>query len=216
MEIAEVNNKVLTNIFKNFNKDYFNNELPLPHFEITNMKSYLGRFEFDKCYSISKESCIKISTFYKYNEHELEAVMIHEMVHSWQWVHNRFDGHRDAFKRKASEINFKTHYKYKISRLTELSDETILRSRPQTKHINDIVNVMVYYTNSGRKVAVLSNKQVDNIRRWFFRQYKQYKPEIHKCRYVSMFDDFSKSVKNVHGYDITDDEFNTILKPNFI
>ena len=95
----------LQNLFNEFNSCYFNNELPVISIKLCSSKSYAGIFMQPR--GTKRQAHIKISTFYKFPNIEIENTLVHEMVHLWQYTNNYKDWHGDSFKRRAAEINKK-------------------------------------------------------------------------------------------------------------
>lgn len=64
--------------FKVFNKEYFNNELRTPKFEVTKTKRIMGQF----CYNWG-DYIIRLSAYYDRTEFHLKNTLIHEMIHQY-------------------------------------------------------------------------------------------------------------------------------------
>ena len=79
----EVTIQFLTDSFKTFNAIYFKNELLMPRFEITHVKSYLGQYHWEYSYDhrIFCDSVIRISDYYMRDETALQETLLHEMIH---------------------------------------------------------------------------------------------------------------------------------------
>lgn len=87
-----------------FNALYFNNELPdIDEIKFTAIKRsnviFLG-----KAYN-SYPFEIKLNFRYHLVEIEWQNVVLHEMVHIWQYINGYEGGHGKTFKKKAKEIN---------------------------------------------------------------------------------------------------------------
>lgn len=205
-------------IFDNLNRLYFNNALPQPRYvEFHFVKKYLGQFHWtgkyrslDGTINPGAYSILRISTAWDMTDFELEKVIIHEMIHSWQWTVGHCDGHGTWFKHKALEINLKTDYKYKIARLTSLENNRCLKGGYLKK---DFEGVMVVYRtakNYDKKyVAIIPNASLTKIRSWFPKH-----PNIAYCQFYRAKGEYlnwmKKSVKTVHGYVIPADKWGEI------
>ena len=99
-----------------FNREFFENSLPMPSFEVSNTKARLGDFQV-KYKNYRPIYRIRITNFYNLDENQCDTTIIHEMIHLWQAFNRTIDrGHGEDFKRKAKEICIKSSAKYKITR----------------------------------------------------------------------------------------------------
>lgn len=73
----------ITKLFRKYNAAIFNNELPLPQFQLLKSFRICGRFSCKK--PIGKRRLkgqrIEISCYYEWQEEELVNVLLHEMLH---------------------------------------------------------------------------------------------------------------------------------------
>lgn len=67
--------------FKRFNVDYFNNELPMPKFQITNTHRMLGQCCAKNWRSPHPNFFIKISNHFDRRSHDFKNTILHEMIH---------------------------------------------------------------------------------------------------------------------------------------
>jgi hypothetical protein len=68
--------------FHKFNKEYFNDELQTPSFEITRVKSYLGQYHWKYSFDGDlMENVIRISNMFDRSETDYQNTIIHEMIH---------------------------------------------------------------------------------------------------------------------------------------
>lgn len=68
--------------FHKFNKEYFNDELQTPSFEITRVKSYLGQYHWKYSFDGDLiENVIRISNMFDRSETDYQNTIIHEMIH---------------------------------------------------------------------------------------------------------------------------------------
>ena len=128
-----LNEQQIRCLFDKLNKEYFFNSLPQPNrIEFKFVKKYLGQFHWDRLYSKGGTCAIRFSTAWQMTDFEIEKVLIHEMVHEWQWVVGHSDHHGYFFKHKAEEINRLSGNKYEISRLTNIENKVCLKDRKQS------------------------------------------------------------------------------------
>ena len=115
MEITE---QIIEQKFREYNKEFFNDELPLPKFGL--LKSYItcGYFSCKKIIGKRKlrGQRLDISAYYDWDEDDLKNVIVHEMIH-YYLAHKHIDvelTHGDAFMEMANELNRK--YNLRISK----------------------------------------------------------------------------------------------------
>lgn len=118
-----ITTQFLTEKFNEFNNTYFNGQIPMVNFTFSNTRQNLGMY-------MRKTHTIRITRYYKdITEHDVEEILIHEMVHAWQYKTNNVDrgahhSHGPRFYQKANSINAQSKGYFHISRLTTLSSET--------------------------------------------------------------------------------------------
>ena len=84
--------------FELFNGQYFGSQLPLPRFEVSDARTYLGQFGFRRVRKAPlgqakpTDFVIKISRHYDISERQVQNVLLHEMIH----YYIAFKGIRDT------------------------------------------------------------------------------------------------------------------------
>ena len=68
-------------IFREFNKAYFGNILPMPYFRIMHGVNLLGLFTYSPGSVPGTTEVIDISDFYDYDGDQLRDILVHEMIH---------------------------------------------------------------------------------------------------------------------------------------
>lgn len=205
----------IISIYKNFNQLYFNNELPLPNeIQFKFVKKFLGQVSWEGTYKNGGSCILKMSTAYRLTDFEIEKIIIHEMIHVWQWVHNYCDGHGKTFKLKATLINVKTNHKYSIARCTEIENSVSIKD--ENKCYNGIIMTYNDVRYPGKNmVAICNEKSIEYFKTWFTK-----KSEIYNVKYYKVsgeyYNDKKKSIKVVHGYIYNDKEFNEKIVPTII
>ena len=197
--------------FNEFNQLYFDNMLPQPKkIEFKFVKKYLGQFYWSAYYRLSNGeinpnaySILRISTAWQMTDFEIEKVLIHEMIHSWQWVVGHSDIHGKWFKHKALEINAKTNWKYNISRNTAIENNVCLKGN---KGKSAKCGIIFYTKGTQRYVAICPVKSINKIKNWFPNCYgvenvKFYLANIQK---TDVFNCMKKSIRRVHSYHVGD------------
>ena len=197
--------------FDEFNQLYFDNILPQPKtIEFKFVKKYLGQFHWSASYRLyngeinpNAYSILRMSTAWQMTDFEIEKVIIHEMVHSWQWVVGHSDHHGKWFKRKALEINAKTDWKYSIARKTAIANNTCLKGN---KGKSSKCGLIFYTRYNQRYVAICPVKTINKIKNWFPCCYgvENAKFYLANIKNTTIFNYMKKSVTRVHGYRVGD------------
>jgi len=197
--------------FDELNHLYFNDILPQPKaIEFKFVKKFLGQFHWSARYRLSNGelnpnaySILRISTAWQMTDFEIEKVIIHEMIHSWQWVVGHSDGHGKWFKHKALEINAKTNWKYNIARKTAIANNVCLKGN---KGKSSKCGLILYTRYNQRYVAICPAKTIHKIKNWFPNCY-----QVENCKFymanikdTCVFNHMKKSITRVHGYRVGD------------
>lgn len=205
----------ILSIYKNFNQLYFNNELPLPNaIQFKCVKKFLGQFSWRGTYKNGGTCILRMSTAYHFTDFEIEKIIIHEMIHAWQWVHGYRDAHGRTFKLKATLINHKTNHKYSIARCTTIENPVSIKD--ENKYFKGLIMTYNDTRYPGKNmVAICTEKSIEYFRTWFTT-----KSEIHNVKYYKVsseyYNDKQKSIKIVHGYALTNKEFDENIIPSII
>lgn len=89
--------------FKKLNSMYFENSLPMVTIKHCNSSSYMGLFYRSK--DKYNRHIIKINKRYEMSDHETENILVHEMIHLWQFINGYTDSHGASFNKKMHDIN---------------------------------------------------------------------------------------------------------------
>lgn len=119
----EITAKIIEQKFREYNKMYFDNDLPTPRFGLLKSYKTCGYFSCSKIIGKRrlKGQLLEISEYYDWDEEELKSVIVHEMIHyylAYKHIDNELS-HGDAFKKMANEMNEK--YNMKISEKVDCS-----------------------------------------------------------------------------------------------
>lgn len=203
--------------FKNFNELYFDNELPYNFdIEFKFVKKYLGQFHWEGRYANNGTCVIRFSTAWQMTDFEVQKVLIHEMIHMWQWVHNYNDIHGRSFKEKATIINMKTQSKYAIARCTDIENRVCLKDMNKEQFKGYIVTYKNHCSPGVIFVGRLTNSSFKRIKKWF----GVYNSNIFDIKYYiaqgDIYNDYMKSVKCVHGYKYSASDFKKKIESTII
>ena len=133
---------------------------------LEHVKSYLDQVQNTGQYGKYGTCVIRFSTAWEMTDFEVEKVLIHEMIHEWQWMVGHSDHHGTWFKLKANEINCLTNNKYNISRVTILENNTCLKDAKKK-----FSGGLIIYTHKSRPGvtfgAICPSTSLEHIKSWF-------------------------------------------------
>jgi hypothetical protein len=206
----------IENLFNEFNKLYFENQLVKPRsFEYTFKKSFLGQFSWHGKYKLNGYSVIYISSAWEMSDFEIEKVLIHEMVHAWQWVNGlESDGHGRYFKMKARQINHVTNFKYDIGRITNIESQVSLKDKNKTYKGAVIIYDNLLYP--GKKfVAICPLKSAHSFKDGFKNHSRVKNLKVYYGE-GKVYNNMHKSVQRLNGYYYSQEEFNKLFASTLI
>lgn len=102
-----VTKEIIKRKFMDFNSLYFNSELPLCSFGLLHSFKRFGQFSFNKNKWNKKKMTFKlleVSDYYDYDEHTLDMVILHEMIH--YYLAYKFHDFEENMSHGASFVSF--------------------------------------------------------------------------------------------------------------
>ena len=138
-----INKALIKEKFNEYNKLYFNSELPKCEIRIKSAYRYYGLFKckFDEKYKKVTCKSITISDLYDYTEETLASILIHEMIHYYlvqkrKLFKDSFN-HGPEFQKMVKEFNEKYNLNIKIKQ-----DSDYIKLLPTTsKFLFSILNI---------------------------------------------------------------------------
>ena len=86
---------ILHTWFRQFNADYFGDELPVPRIALSKARTRLGSLTYSRVLRLSgwkyTDFVIRISIYYECTEREFQETLLHEMIHYYIAYHNITD-----------------------------------------------------------------------------------------------------------------------------
>ena len=187
---------ILRTWFRQFNADYFGDELPVPRLALSKARTRLGtmackctRRMFKRVYS---DFAIRISTYYDCTEREYQETLLHEMIHYYIMYKHIPDtsSHGRVFREMMNRLN--SQYGWNISVSSSMRGRK-LTDPSAVKAVKIYVVLAIILRNGDRMLSVVSPgsaakldqmaKQVKDIvdHRWYMTQ-DEYFREFPKVR----------------------------------
>ena len=123
-------------LFRQFNKDYFGNILPMPHIKIRHSVNTLGYFSYMQNEMFGTTETLEISDFYAYTSNQLRDIVVHEMIHYYLYYIGEDVRlkHGKSFMRMARQLN----QSYGLH-VTPTIDLTRMKPRPNAPYLKRLL-----------------------------------------------------------------------------
>lgn len=151
--------------FRQFNADYFGDELPVPRIALSKARTRLGTMS---CRRVRKllswtytDFTIRISTYYECSEREYQETLLHEMIHYYIAYKNISDtsSHGKVFRQIMQQLNNEHGWNITITSGKETKLKPAQANKaPATYHL-----VLALELNDGGRMLTVVNKR--SIRR---------------------------------------------------
>ena len=123
-------------LFRQFNKDYFGNILPMPYIKIRHSVNTLGYFSYMQNEMFGTTETLEISDFYEYTSNQLRDIVVHEMIHYYLYYIGEDVRlkHGKSFMRMARQLNqsYGLHVRPTI-------DLTTMKPRPDAPYLKRLL-----------------------------------------------------------------------------
>jgi len=123
-------------LFRQFNKDYFGNILPIPYIKIRHSVNTLGYFSYMQNEMFGTTETLEISDFYAYTSNQLRDIVVHEMIHYYLYYIGEDVRlkHGKSFMRMARQLN----QSYGLH-VTPTIDLTRMKPRPNAPYLKRLL-----------------------------------------------------------------------------
>lgn len=199
--------------FRLFNREFFDDKLPVPRLQVSHARTRLGMMTHKYSYVngsvVFYAYTIRLSNYYDMDEKELEDVLLHEMIH-YYIAYNRIrdtSAHGIMFRNKMEEINAKGH-NIAISRNMSEHAAAMSARQPARRHVKNLFIVLAMETARGQyMLTVVNPRYVKKL------EYTLNTTSDVTCHHwfvssESYFSQFS-CVRTPRGRIVTEEEYNT-------
>lgn len=208
----EITISLLTKKFNEYNATYFDGQIPMVNFTFSNTANNLGLY-------YPRTHTIRITKFYKdITEHDVEEILIHEMIHAWQHKTNNEDRghhyhHGPKFYQKANAINAQSNGYFHISRCTTLSQETKNGSYSKAKGAKNPFIIGRKNGDSSIYVGKVTEAALQTFPQWLGKYYDHIEFFYVKEEHAKKFADFVISRSRFNYRKFSEKDFNEKFVP---
>lgn len=190
----------IENSFIKYNEKYFNGELVMPTFEITNSKRILGQMETKYDIFYKKRFIIRVSKYYDRTEKQYDETIIHEMIHQYISQKNIKDNgsHGRYFKFMCSVINKDG---WNLQRTTNVNDWKLTEESKQKEERikrNKVYNIGVFCRPNRDKQFIFRYADCCESRIKRILEYNKLEYKLYKTK-DSIFDRFKNTQNRIGG-----------------
>lgn len=152
---------ILHTWFRQFNADYFGDELPVPRIALSKARTRLGTMSCRRVRKLLRwtytDFTIRISTYYECSEREFQETLLHEMIHLYIAYHNLTDtsSHGKVFRQIMQQLNNEHGWNITIT----LGKETKLKPAQASKAPATYHLVLALELNDGGCMFTVVNKK---------------------------------------------------------
>lgn len=147
--------------FRQFNADYFGDELPVPRIALSKARTRLGTMSYRRVRKLLRwtytDFTIRISTYYECSEREYQETLLHEMIHYYIAYKNISDtsSHGKVFRQIMQQLNNEHGWNITITS----GKETKLKPAHANKAPATYRIVLALELNDGGRMLTVVNKR---------------------------------------------------------
>lgn len=147
--------------FRQFNADYFGDELPVPRIALSKARTRLGTMSCRRVRKLLRwtytDFTIRISTYYDCTDREFQETLLHEMIHYYIAYKNISDtsSHGKVFRQIMQRLNNEHGWNITIT----LGKETKLKPAQASKAPATYHLVLALELNDGGRMFTVVNKK---------------------------------------------------------
>lgn len=133
--------------FRQFNADYFGDELPVPRIALSKARTRLGSLTYSRVLRLSgwkyTDFVIRISIYYECTEREFQETLLHEMIHYYIMYKRITDtsSHGKEFRQIMQRLN--SEHGWHITVSTSMHKHKLTPSHPESSPASFLVLALV-------------------------------------------------------------------------
>lgn len=150
---------ILHTWFRQFNADYFGDELPVPRIALSKARTRLGTMSCRRVRKLLRwtytDFTIRISTYYECSEREFQETLLHEMIHLYIAYHNLTDtsSHGKVFRQIMQRLN--SEHGWNITITSSMRNHKLTPSTPDNSPTSFLVLAIVL--DDGKRMLSVVN-----------------------------------------------------------
>jgi hypothetical protein len=192
--------------YDKLNKHFYSGKLPKVDLRWNDMKTNLGVLKYDNKGNIDH---LGISKNFKLTQEEVLSVLLHEMIHVWQVVNKKTDGHGKHFQKEMERVNKKSKWGTKV--LIKQPMEHLKMTNPDLSR--DYGIIIIKKSEKDYEIAIFDPQKVDyKVLVEILKQRKNISVEVRKTQngIVKKYEKESNK-KEIITYKLDSLTFNTLM-----
>ena len=158
---------ILRTWFRQFNTDYFGDELPVPRIALSKARTRLGSLTYSRVLRLSgwkyTDFVIRISIYYECTEREFQETLLHEMIHYYIAYHNITDtsSHGTVFRQIMQRLN--TEHGWNITVSTSMRKHKLTPVQRKITVANYFLVLAIELDDGGRMFTVVNKQAIRKV-----------------------------------------------------
>ena len=153
--------------FRQFNADYFGDELPVPRILLSKARTRLGTMSYRRVRKLLRwmytDFTIRISTYYECSEREYQETLLHEMIHYYIAYKNISDtsSHGKVFRQIMLQLN--NEHGWNITITSSMRNHKLTPVQRKITVANYFLVLAIELDDGGRMFTVVNKKAIRKV-----------------------------------------------------
>ena len=153
--------------FRQFNADYFGDELPVPRIALSKARTRLGTMSCRRVRKLLRwtytDFTIRISTYYDCTEREFQETLLHEMIHYYIAYKNISDtsSHGKVFRQIMQQLN--NEHGWNITITSSMHNHKLTPVQRKITVANYFLVLAIELDDGGRMFTVVNKKAIRKV-----------------------------------------------------
>lgn len=158
---------ILHTWFRQFNADYFGDELPVPRIALSKARTRLGTMSCRRVRKLLRwtytDFTIRISTYYECSEREYQETLLHEMIHYYIAYKNISDtsSHGKVFRQIMQQLN--NEHGWNITITSSMHNHKLTPVQRKITVANYFLVLAIELDDGGRMFTVVNKKAIRKV-----------------------------------------------------
>lgn len=153
--------------FRQFNADYFGDELPVPRIALSKARTRLGTMSCRRVRKLLRwtytDFTIRISTYYECTEREFQETLLHEMIHYYIAYKNISDtsSHGKVFRQIMQQLN--NEHGWHITITSSMHNHKLTPVQRKITVANYFLVLAIELDDGGRMLTVVNKRSIRRV-----------------------------------------------------